>query len=324
MVVDSVRTSAGAVLVPSRVFVDGPTPEGVPFSDTVLLGAKSAPGVALADTLDVIVDGTWQLSPDALAAMVDEVGGVVVDVDTDILVDAGNGDQRVLVTAGDAQELNGAQAVAFAQYLGPREPEELRLARFGQVLDQLTQKLPNDVAEMSTLLTKTGAADRTTGSTAQLAAFLVAFGDASRADSASFQTLPTTPLETGGPKTSLVADSAGVARLRQTVLAGSVPTDAVGTNIKVLVENGVGTPGLEQVAADLLRKSGYEFVNGGNASQFGNEKTDILIPDSTAASIQLGNSVAETLGLPKSAVQTTDQGSSVADVIVILGADFKS
>ena len=44
-----------------------------------------APGTSLADTLDVIVDGTWQLSSGGLARLVDQVGGVTVDVDVDVL-----------------------------------------------------------------------------------------------------------------------------------------------------------------------------------------------------------------------------------------------
>ncbi len=50
----------------------------------------------------------------------------------------------------------------------------------------------------------------------------------------------------------------------------------------------------------------------------------VLIPDPTQASIELGNAVAETLGVPQSAVKTTDLGNTIADVIVILGVDFDS
>ena len=53
------------------------------------------------------------------------------------------------------------------------------------------------------------------------------------------------------------------------------------------------------------------------------KETIVLIPDSTPASVTLGENVASTLGVPASAVQVSDQGSSVADVIVVLGEDFK-
>ena len=324
LVADPNAASADAVLVPSRVFVDGPTPEGIPFGDTVLLGSVAAPGNALADTLDVVVDGTWQLSSPALSGLVDGVGGVLVDVDSQVLTPgADNGPQRVLLAAGDQQLLTGPQAVGFAQYLAPGEPEEARLARLGQVLDQLTRRLPASQPELTALLAQTAADAQITGIPDQLAAFLVAFGDVAREGEAGFQVLPTNPLETGGPNPALITDPAGAEQLRRTVLSGSVPTGAAGTDIEVLVQNGVGTPGLEQEAADLLRADGYQFLNGGNAASFDNKQTDVLIPDATPASVELGYAVAELLGVPRSAVRTTDQGSSVADVIVVLGADFK-
>lgn len=323
LIADPETASANAVLVPSRVFIEGPTPDGIPFGETVLLGEVSAPGDALADTLDVIVDGTWQLTSPELSALVDGVGGVLVDVDTDVLSDPGQGRQTVILAAGDQQLLNGPQAVAFAQYLAPDEPQEARLARFGQVVDQLMRQLPASQAEIVDALTQAEAARQITGSPEQLAAMLLAFGDVARDGDAGFQSLPTTPLETGGPRPAFIVDSEGAEQLRQTVLSGSIPTGASGTGIEVYVENGVGAPGLEQNAADLLRADGYGFINGGNASAFNNKQTDILIPDTTPASLELGANVAATLGVPDSAVQTTSQGSATADVFVILGEDFK-
>jgi len=323
LVADPVASSADGILVPSQLLVSGPTPEGLPFGGTVLMGSPSAPGDALANGLNVIVDGTWQVSSPQLSALVDGVGGVLVDVDVDVLTPKSDGPQKVVVAAGPQQLLTGAQAVAFAQYLAPGEPEEARLARFSQVVDQLSRRLPDNQADVQALLTQTKAASQTTGTPAELAGFLVVFGKVSRQGQAEFEVIPTTPLETGGPRQLYDLDPVGVERLRQTVLAGSVPTGASGENIKVLVQNGVGTPGLVLDAGSLLSADGYTFVNGGNANSFANDKSDVLIPDSSPASVQLGQAVAKTLGLPPSSVQVTDQGSSVADVIVILGADFK-
>jgi hypothetical protein len=131
------------------------------------------------------------------------------------------------------------------------------------------------------------------------------------------------PLETGSRNPTLIVEPEGLDRLRAGLLSDSLPPDAGGDTIVVLVQNGVGTPGLEQDAAALLRDEGYDFFNGGNANQFGRDQTLVLIPDSTPASEALGEDVAATLGVPASSVQVTEQGSSIADVIVILGADFK-
>jgi hypothetical protein len=323
MVHDADKATAGSVLIPSRLFVEGPTPGGLPFGETVLLGDDAAPGSSLANTLDVVVDDTWQVSDQMLAELVDAAGGVLVDVDSDVLGGRPGGQQSIVVNAGEGQLLGGKEAVAFATYLGPAENEEARLARFGQVLDQVVQKLPDDRAALLATLEEVRATESSTLSTESLADFLLSYGDIGRGGDTSYQTLPVDPLETGGPNPALIVEPAGLDRLRAGLLADSLPPDAGGDQITVLVQNGVGTPGLEQDAADLLLAEGYKFFNGGNALSFGREETLILIPDATSASRALGDDVASTLGVPDSAVQVTDQGSSIADVIVILGADFK-
>lgn len=323
MVYDVDNQTAGSVLIPSRLFVEGPTPGGLPFGDTVLLGDDAAPGTSLADTLDVVVDDTWQVSDQMLADLVDAAGGVLIDVDTDVVTSRDEGPQSIVVAAGDGQLLGGKQAVAFATYLAPDENEEARLARFSQVLDQVTQRLPDDPTALVGTLEGVKATESSTLSIESLADFLGGYGAIGRDGDASYQSLPVDTLVTGGPNPALIVEPAGLERLRAGLLADSLPPDAGGEQITVYVQNGVGTPGLEQDAADLLRDKGYDFLNGGNANAFGREETLILIPDTSAASRSLGEDVAATLGVPASAVQVSDQGSSIADVIVILGADFE-
>jgi hypothetical protein len=323
MVYDVDNTSAGSVLVQSRLFVQGPTPEGIPFGETVQLGDDAAPGRSLADTLEVVVDDTWQVSEQMLAKLVDAAGGVLVDVDTDVLEGSPGGQQSIVLSAGDGQLIGGQEAVAFATYLGPEENEESRLARFGQVLEQVTRQLPDDRALLEATLEEVDATASSTLSTASLADFLLGYGDIGRAGDTSYQSLPVDTLETGGPNPALIVEPAGLERLRAGLLSDSLPPDAGGDEIAVLVQNGVGTPDLVQEAADLLREQGYDFFNGGNALEFGRDQTLVLIPDATPASQALGEDVAATLGVPASSVQVSDQGSSLYDVIVILGADFQ-
>ena len=213
--------------------------------------------------------------------------------------------------------------MAFATYLGPNEVEEARLARFSQVLDQVMQRLPAERDALVAVLQEVQAAERATFDVESLADFILGYGGVARGSDASYQSLPVDTLETGGPKPSLVVNLEGLERLHEGLLADSLPPDAGGDQITVYVQNGVGTPGLGQEAAALLRNAGYDYFPGGNANAFGREATLILIPDGGEASRALGADVAETLGVPDSAVQVSDQGSTIADVIVILGEDFQ-
>jgi hypothetical protein len=91
----------------------------------------------------------------------------------------------------------------------------------------------------------------------------------------------------------------------------------------VLVQNGVGTPGLGASARDDLVGAGMVYINGGNAEEFGQPTTQVIIGDATAESQQVGAEVAQALGVPPTAVVVSEDGQNVADVVVILGADFQ-
>jgi hypothetical protein len=49
----------------------------------------------------------------------------------------------------------------------------------------------------------------------------------------------------------------------------------------------------------------------------------VLVEDGSERSTQRGQRVAAALGLPASAIEVNPRGQTVADVIVILGSDFK-
>lgn len=323
LVADAEVETGSGLLVQNRLFVDGVASEPVPFGETTIIGPLGTPGDALAVTLDALVDGTWQLTPDGLAALVDAVGPITVDVDVEVTGRSPSGQTVVVLPAGNGQEVGGADAVAFATYRAPGEPEESRLARFSQVLSGVLAALPADPADTALAIDALQAQSRSTMRTADLAEVLVALGSVVRAGEVRLQALPVVPIETGGPVASFALDETAWESIRATQLAGSLPPEQAGGDVRVLVENGVGTPGIEQDAARMLRKEGFIFVNGGNANRFDYEKSVVLIPDATAEHREQGVAVARALGLPTNSVRLATTGQQVAEVIVIIGADFK-
>jgi len=105
--------------------------------------------------------------------------------------------------------------------------------------------------------------------------------------------------------------------------AGSRPAKRASGDVRVLVQNGVGTPGLGEFARTALVKDALSYINGGNARTFGYQTSLILISDATPLAREQGSSVAKALGLPESDIQIAGSGQSLADVIVVLGADFQ-
>ena len=75
-----------------------------------------------------------------------------------------------------------------------------------------------------------------------------------------------------------------------------------GQTVRVLVENGVGTPGLIEKARTKLVDEGFRFINGGNASPFNDDPSSVQVPDGTDKSIARGRAVAAVAGAAASSV----------------------
>jgi hypothetical protein len=307
------------VLLPSRWLLDAAGAGPVFYGDTPTLG-KNVPAESLTNSLGITVDGSWALTPSGLASLVNDVGGVDVAVDTHVIVRKPNGTRAILLSPGQ-QHLNGAAAAIYALYLGPRDAEGARLARFNQVFVAMLAGLPTSTAEVAPLVAHLGATSLATVPDASLASFLASMAKATQADNTLSQALPTHSIDTGGPTPAYLIDSTGAAALVNGSFAGSKPAGSA-QQVRVLVQNGVGTPGLGESAYQQLHRAGFSFLPGGNANHFGYQKTVVLIPDGSSHWIQEGQLVAKTLGVPNSAVMINNEGLTVADIVVILGKDY--
>jgi hypothetical protein len=86
------------------------------------------------------------------------------------------------------------------------------------------------------------------------------------------------------------------------------------------VLNGVGTPGIGEVVRTRLVQDDFVFVGSRNAPRFDYANTIVLVPEATPEAQLLGERVAAALGVDPDV--RTDELGSIADVIVIVGADF--
>ena len=320
--VDGSVKHANIITIPSTVVVDTATGGTLPFGQIARLPDANGSANALSDAIGVTVNGTFAMNTLAFSGLVDAVGGVTADVDVDVLETKPDGTQVVVVPAGKAQVLQGPQATAYATYLAPGEPEEARMARFTQVLRLVVAKLPSDVTKVESIVSGLGASARSTVSTGDVAAFLVKLQADVLVDNAAYKNLPVKPIDTGGPSAYRVDQEASAAMVQE-LLPDAARKPGPNSQVRVLVQNGVGSPGLNASARQLLVDADFTYVNGGNAAAFGHTTTQIVVPDSSQESMGWGYDVAKALGVPRSDVLVDSSGQSVADVIVILGADFK-
>jgi anionic cell wall polymer biosynthesis LytR-Cps2A-Psr (LCP) family protein len=315
--------SGAALLIPAGLLVDDASSGNLPFGETLTLPSKTASIDALTDLLGVRVSNRWVLTQAGLAALVDKVGGVQVTVDVDVISKNSKGDQAVVVRAG-SQRLRGAQAAAYATYLADGEPETVRLARFNDVFDEVLRSLPATKSAIAAALTGLSTGSTSSLTPAQLAELLVVLRADAVKEQLHYDVLPVNDLDTGDTVDTYGLNSAKANAMLASMFAPSLLKDGTGDVVRVLVENGIGTPDLVTAARAKLVKDGFQFITGGNAADLSStDASVVLIEDGSDKSQARGARVAKSLGLPPSSIQLNPRGQTVADIIVILGADFR-
>ena len=320
---DSKQKQGLELLVPGRLITDVCGYGSQQFGQILTLpGGAQLSRRALTQILgNVTIDGTWTMTSGQLASLVDAVGGVTVDVDADVERAGPGGTTQVVVQAGKGQHLDGARAAAFASYQAPGEDATAVLSRFQTVFQAVVDTLPQKPAQAQKTLARAGV--HTTLPAADVATLLTSLARDEHANALLPVDLPTKPIDSGSGTTSYRVDQPQLTSLVQQQLGPSLPSRSTLKHKTVLIENGAGTPGLVQSACDRLLPAGYSFGGSGNAPNFNYAKSQVIVFDTTVAAARLGDDVARLLRLPTADVVASTQGQNVADVVVILGRDYK-
>ena len=312
---DPAVDTGAALLVPQQVLVNVPGTGSLPLGRALSSAPPHGSRDALSDLLGVTVDQGWVLPSTHLAKLVDLLGGIPVEVDVAVVADS-----TVLLTVGP-QRVDGARALQLMQYLAPEEQEQARLARMQEVLDGLLPSLPAERDQLVALLEALGPESDSTLPPAALADYLLALNAADAEGQLQYDSLPVLPIDTGGGVTALRIDTPRLLPVVDRLMADSVPAGVREGGNRVLVLNGVGTPGLGEAVRAKLAPAGFVFVGSRNAPDFGYPETQVLVPRATAEMQALGERVAQAIGVPPTSVVTQEFGT-VADVVVLVGADF--
>ena len=314
LAVDATSETGSVVLVPPQVIVDVPSAGSLAFGAALGTGQPNSARDALADLLGVTVDGTWVLEADAFSALVDELGGITATVDVPVVQDG-----AVVVPAGE-QRLDGPRALQYLGFLGDGEQEQARLARVQEVLDGVLTALPAEQAEVAARIEGLGTGSVSSEPPTQLAGLLLELVQAGAQDQLQYDSLPVIPIDPGGGVMAFRIDEEAARALVDRVLAQSVPAGARQTGNRVLVLNGVG-PGIGDAARAKLVAADFVFVGARNNDRFGIQTTQVLVPEATPEAQQLGERVAAALGVAPD-VKQSDQLGTIADAVVVIGADF--
>lgn len=310
LLVDNETTRKGTtILLPNSLAVAREGGGSTTLGKSVQDDGTGATRDALNTLLGADIKGSWRLDTPYLENLVELVGGIAVDTDTDVA--AAKAGETPVVRKGAAQDLSGQMAVAYATYRAPGEAPDKQLARFGQVMQAVLKKLSADTGATTKTVESLAQIPDPSLSVEQLGASLAQLAALAKKGSYDTSVLPVQADGTLGDKAT-----EGVVK---EVLGGTVKNTDRNTAPRVSVKNATGNKGATGSALVTLVNGGYTAVDGGTGGPAGAASAVTYADERRAAEAR---EVAKTLGLPAAAVKQA-KGASNADVTVVLGKDYK-
>ncbi|WP_395571427.1 LytR C-terminal domain-containing protein [Streptomyces sp. BK79] len=313
LLVDNTTTKQGtAVLVPNALAVTSDDGTTTTLAKSVDDAGPDATRTSLDSALGTDIEGTWRLDTPYLQILVDLVGNIEVDTDTDVPdPEAEDKGAAPLVREGEGQTLSGKMAVAYATHRGSGEKADAQLQRFGQVMQGVLRKLSSDPAAATTTVQTLGLILDPPLTDKDLGSFLAGLSD--RAKGGDFRTT-LLPVQGDGRLSAEASDS-----IVKDVLGGTAKSPDKDAAVSVSVRNATGVEDRTAKARVVLLNGGFTFLEGGTAS--GTEATSEVVY-AEAADKENAVEVAKTLGLPAGSV-TQGKVSANARVSVVLGQDYE-
>ncbi|MFE4794227.1 LCP family protein [Streptomyces sp. NPDC056708] len=309
LLVDNVTTKQGTtVLLPNSLAVADD--EGV--TTTLGKSVEDDGTTGTRDSIDTLlgtkISGTWRLDTPYLETLVDLVGSIEVDTDTEV-PDTKKG-ASPLVKKGEAQTLSGQMAVAYATYRAPGEAEAKQLTRFGEVMRGVLRKISDDPkAATVTVQTLAQILDPSLPEK-DLGASLAKLAQHAKAGDYKTALLP---VQADGTLTDAATES-----VVKDILGGTVKAPEAGAAVRVGIKNATGDKDSTESAQIKLVNGGYVFVGGGTSETAALSE----VVYKTAADKDKATQVAKTLGLPTSALKQGKPAAN-ADVSVVLGQNYE-
>ncbi|WP_097985314.1 LCP family protein [Streptomyces sp. f150] len=309
LLVDNTTTKQGTtVLLPNSLAVAGDDGTTTTLGKSVEDDGRTGTRESIDTLLGTRITGTWRLDTPYLENLVELVGNIEVDTDTE--VPAAKKGESPLVNKGEAQTLSGPMAVAYATYRAEGEPEAKQLTRFGEVMRATLRKVSEDPkAATVTIETLLQVLDPSLPEK-DLGASLAKL--ASRAKVGDYKTA-LLPVQADGTLTE--ADTRGVVK---DILGGTVKAPEEGAPLRVAVRNATGNQKAAEAARVQLVNGGYAFVDSGKA---GAEASSVVLYRS-AEDKEKAVEVAKTLGLSAGDVKKGEPAAN-ADVSAVLGQDYE-
>ncbi|OPG03718.1 hypothetical protein B1R27_27770 [Streptomyces sp. GKU 895] len=312
LLVDNTTTKQGTtVLLPNSLALTDDDGTTTTLAKSVEDDGSSGTRDAIDTVLGTQIQGTWRLDTPYLQNLVDLVGNIDVDTNTDVPDPAAKKKGTApLVHKGKAQTLSGKTAVAYATYRAAGEAQNAQLERFGQVMQAVLRKLSSDAGAATTTVQTLAQILDPSLTDKDLGTFLAKLADLAKGGDYKTALLP---VQADGTLSAQASDS-----VVKDVLGGTAKSPDKDAAVRVSVQNASGVKDNTEKARVVLLNGGFTFLEGGTAS--GTQATSKVVY-ADAADKENATEVAKTLGLPTSAV-SKGRTTSNANVSVVLGQNY--
>ncbi|MGH7819599.1 MAG: LCP family protein, partial [Candidatus Binatia bacterium] len=254
-----------------------------------------------------------------LGTLVDEAGGVTIDVGEKLLRPGTGGQLVPLFPTTGPLRMSGKSAVAYLTFRGPGETELdrfVRARRFWEAILGRFRARPREFGRAMATLARAGALDAAPREVVEFFTALAAAAPGRR----TYQVLPVDPVGAGGAAEAYAVDPARLDALVRALFGGSRPQPGPGVGARVAILNGNGLPEVGARVAARLVPAGMKILVSGNADSFDVRRTLITIYSEDPASRALADLIRRLLGVGR--IQLGRRVQTVVDVTVTVGSDF--
>ncbi len=313
--VDTETERGAVVMVPTTMVADVPGYGLLPLGDAGAFGGLPLLELTIENQLGIAVDGAVRLTQQDWAAVLARTGGFEVDVARPI-VEPGSTVRRF---ESGPQFLDGPRLAELLTIAVDGEDELTSFARVRQVLEGFLATA-EDEGGLDELFAD-GAPMLTTNELDVAEQVLRALAGDAVAERVVLRTLPVTVLGSGDGLFYRLDDERAQ-QFVEDVLGGTEQVAAdEGDGLRLEILNGNGRAGIGADVASLLVPLGHTVAITRNAEDFDNPTTRVLLYGDDDELLTAAQEIVDALGVGR--IEISDVSSSVVDITVLVGADFR-
>ena len=313
------ETGRGAVvMVPTSMVADVPGYGLLPVGDAGTFGGLPLLELTVENQLGIAVDAAVRVTQQDWAAVFARTGGFDVDVARPISRTAADGSSVRRFETG-LQFLDGPRLAELLTIDAAGEDELTSFARVRQVLEGFLRTAEADGGLDEVFAD--GAPMLTTSDLDVVEQVLRGLAGEDAGDRVVLRTLPVTVMGSGDGLFYRLDDTRAQ-QFVEDVLGGTEQVrddDREGLRLEIL--NGNGRAGIGADVASLLVPLGHTVAITRNAEDFDNATTRVLLYGDDDELLAAAQEIVDALGVGR--IEISDVASSVVDITVLVGADFR-